>query len=193
MSTSNFSSAFPSNLHTSSYIKLTRNNHPFWKAQIVPTLQAHDLFGHVDGSLECPAKVLLDSTTGIMKANPAYASCYQKVKLILSILFSSLTEETLAHVISLDNARAVWQTLEQHFALQSQARLLQTRVQLANLKKGLSLIADYFQRAQSLSHAMAATGHPINDEDLVAYILAELSVKYIHLSHLSPLGMTPSL
>jgi hypothetical protein len=92
MSTSSSSSAFPSNLHTSSQIKLTRSNHPFWKAQIVPTLQAHDLFGHVDGSLECPAEELPDSTTGIMKANPAYASWYQKDKVVLSILISSLTE-----------------------------------------------------------------------------------------------------
>jgi hypothetical protein len=84
MSTSNSSSAFPSSHHTSSLIKLTRNNHPLWKAQIVLTLQAHDLFGHVDGSLECPAKVLPDSTTSIMKANLAYASWYQKDKVVLS-------------------------------------------------------------------------------------------------------------
>ncbi|XP_059454951.1 uncharacterized protein LOC132185156 [Corylus avellana] len=72
----------------------------------------------------------------------------------------------------------VWKTLEQHFASQSQARLLQTRVQLANLKKSSSSIADYFQRAQSLPQSMSATSHPIKDEDLVAYILPGLSMEY---------------
>jgi hypothetical protein len=46
------------------------------------------------------------------------------------------------------------------------------------MKKGATSIADYFQRAQSFAHTLAAIGQQIPDLELVLYILAGLSVEY---------------
>jgi hypothetical protein len=89
---------------STTHIKLTRENYPFWKAQIVPNLQAHDLFGHVDGSITCPPKTIHDATTDTNTVNPAFTIWYHKDKLILSAIISSLTEGTLAPVVGLDTA-----------------------------------------------------------------------------------------
>jgi hypothetical protein len=45
---------------------------------------------------------------------------------------------------------------------------------LANSHKGSLSVAEYFPKMQSLSNHMAATGKPLDDEDLVQYILAGL-------------------
>jgi len=55
---------------------------------------------------------------------------------------------------------------------------MQTKLQLATMKKGATSMADYFQRAQSFAHTLAAIGQPIPDSELVLYILAGLSVEY---------------
>jgi len=161
-----------------SHIKLTRENYPFWKTNIVPTLQAHDLFGYVDGSISCPPKTIHNATTNTDTVNPAFTIWYHKDKLILAAIISSLTGGTLAPVVGLETSREAWQTLEQHFASQSQARLMQTKLQLATMKKGATSIDDYFQRAQSFAHTLAAIGQPIPDSELVLYILAGLNVEY---------------
>ncbi|XP_043817286.1 uncharacterized protein LOC110625330 [Manihot esculenta] len=37
-------------------LKLTRENYPAWRAQIVPVLRGHNLMGYVDGSFPCPSQ-----------------------------------------------------------------------------------------------------------------------------------------
>jgi hypothetical protein len=83
--------------------------------------------------------------------------------LILAAIISSLTKGTLAPVVGLETAREAWQTLGQHFASQSQARLMQTKLQLATMKKGATSTTNYFQKAQSFAQTLAAIGQPIPD------------------------------
>jgi hypothetical protein len=42
------------------------------------------------------------------------------------------------------------------------------------LRPGTSWVAEYLAKMQSLGNDMATTGHPLDDEDLVQYILAGL-------------------
>ncbi|XP_059454274.1 uncharacterized protein LOC132184572 [Corylus avellana] len=64
------------------------------------------------------------------------------------------------------------------FASESKARVMQTRYQLATLKKGASSITDYFHKAQTLAHTLAAINEPLNDFEVVFYILVRLSTDY---------------
>jgi len=65
----------------------------------------------------------------------------------------------------------VWLTLEQLFSFQSQARII------CNLEERFSTrpIANYFQKAQSLANMLAAIGQPLQESEIVSYILAGLS------------------
>jgi hypothetical protein len=64
------------------------------------------------------------------------------------------------------------------FASQSKAHVMQSRFQLATLKKGPMSISEYFQKAQSLSHSLAFIEEPLKDSELISYILAGLGPEY---------------
>jgi hypothetical protein len=49
---------------------------------------------------------------------------------------------------------------------------------LANTHKGSLSVAEYLAKMQSLGNDMSATGKPLDDEDLVQYILAGLDEDY---------------
>jgi hypothetical protein len=63
-------------------------------------------------------------------------------------------------------------------AAQSQARVVQSRYQLATLKKGASSIFKYFQNAQTIAHTLAAVATPLQDSWFVSYVLARLGLEY---------------
>jgi hypothetical protein len=111
-------------------------------------LEGQKLFGYVDGSIACPKKFILAPTTSSSGAteilNPEYSAWYQQDKVILSSILSTLSEDILAHVVGLKTSHDVWSTLEKMFSSQSKARIMQTRCQLATLKKGALSVADYF-------------------------------------------------
>jgi hypothetical protein len=74
-------------------------------------LQAHNLFGHVDGSTTVPPMLTADAI-GIIIPNSGDSFWYHKGKLIISALISYLTEGLLLHALSLESSIAVWQTLD---------------------------------------------------------------------------------
>jgi hypothetical protein len=49
---------------------------------------------------------------------------------------------------------------------------------VSNMKKGSQTISAYFQKAQGLSHLLAAVGKPIEASELVSHILAGLGAEY---------------
>jgi hypothetical protein len=133
----------------------------------------------VDGSIICPPQFVpcpTSSTTLI--PNPEYQFWVQQDKLILSVIISILSEIVLTHDVGLHKSLDVWTTLEKMFASQSKARIMQIRLQLATLKKGDSSIADYFQKAQTLAHTLAAINEPLKESEVITYIMAGLSTDY---------------
>ena len=54
--------------------KLTRDNYPLWRAQVLPTLRGAQLHGFLDGTEEKPSKTLSDdkSESSSSKPNPEY-------------------------------------------------------------------------------------------------------------------------
>ena len=55
---------------------------------------------------------------------------------------------------------------------------MQIHYQLATLKKGNSSIADYFHQFKTLVDILAATAQPLNDFELVSFLLASLGSNY---------------
>lgn len=150
---------------------------------------------YVIGELPCPPRHIASasstSTSAAMVENLAYSTWYQQDKLILSALISSLSTNILAHVVNLKTSRKVWVALDKMFACQSKAPVMQSRFQLASLKKGAMSISDYFEKAQTLTQNLAAIGEPVKESDLVSSIFARLSVEYDSLvtnytTHLQP-------
>ncbi len=166
------------NVHHHISEKLTQENYILWQFLMVPFLEGQNLFGYVDGTIPQPPKLIPDSTSGLLITNPAHLSWFHQDRMIFSAIISTLSVETLPHVIGLTTSRDVWTTLETLFAAQSQSRILQLKQQLSNLKKGAQSVSAYFQKAQGFANLLAAIGKPIDNSELISHILAGLGVDY---------------
>lgn len=140
---------FSTNVAQSSSIKLDWNNYIFWKSQLLAVLRGHDLEGNVDGTHKCPSRMISSSSeenSSQATVNPAYNSWIKQDQLLLSWILSTLTEDVLAQVVGCVSSRDVWKTLENMFASQSKARIMQLRLHLQTTKKATLQWLNIFKR-----------------------------------------------
>jgi hypothetical protein len=160
---------------------------------MVPFLEGHNLFGYVDGTFPQPPKLVPNRTSGLLILNPDHSPWYHQDRIIFSAIISTLSVETLPHVIGLTTSREVWVTLETLFAAQSQSRILQLKQQLSNLKKDAQTVSAYFQKAQGIANLLAAIGKPVEDSELISNILLDWVLIMTPLLPLSQQGKILSL
>uniref|UniRef100_A0A803NKT0 Integrase catalytic domain-containing protein n=1 Tax=Cannabis sativa TaxID=3483 RepID=A0A803NKT0_CANSA len=163
---------FSNSLTASLTLKLDRTNFLSWKSQVVPTVIGHDL-DNLLFSNEAPLERLIN-----VVENPQFLQWRHKDQLLLSWLRSSMTEGILATVACYNTSNSVWRALEQKFASQSKARLLQLKSQLTNLQKGNMSISDYVDKIKSICDSLAIAGHPVHDFDLVLHLLNGLGPEF---------------
>lgn len=90
----------------------------------------------------------------------------------------TLSPSVLAHVVGLKYARDVWLAFECRFVSLSRSHIIQLKTQLQTCKKGSQSIADYFQKVKYIADSLVASSYPINDDDLIIYILNGLQSEY---------------
>jgi len=163
-------------------LKLTRDNYLLWRTLMLPYLEGQELLGYIIGAIQCPFQFIAttsnSTTSATIISNPAYSARILQDKLILSAILSTMFETTQTHVVNLHTSLEVWSTLEKIFSSQSKACVMQSRYQLATLKKGAPSIAYYFQKVQKLAHTLAAIDETLKDSELVSYLLAGLGSDY---------------
>ncbi|XP_031256999.1 uncharacterized protein LOC116114999 [Pistacia vera] len=77
--------------------KLTRDNHRFWKSQILFAVGAHDLEDHLTRLISCPTPFIRVQSAGptfevVKKPNPEFHLWKKTDKLLVSWLLSSISE-----------------------------------------------------------------------------------------------------
>jgi hypothetical protein len=72
----------------------------------------------------------------------------------------------------------VWSTLATNYSGASRARSMNTRVQLATLKKGGLSTIEYFNKMKALTDTLAITSQPLKDEEFISYLLVGLDESY---------------
>jgi hypothetical protein len=145
-----------------------------WQSQVLPVLRSNDLLGIVDGTEPCPPRSLTNEQ-GQSSVNPEYTIWNKKDQFILSWINATLSEAVLATVYGLNTSRQVWSALASRFTSQSRSRISHIKRQLQNLKQGSMACSDYLRTAKVWADQLAAVGRPIDDEDLISYIIGGLS------------------
>ena len=110
--------------------------------------------------------------------NPEFSAWHQHDQNVLCWINAILSPNVLAHVVGLKSARNVWLALERRFASLSQSHIIQLKTQLQTLKKGSQSIADYFQKVKYIADSLTTSSSPIDDDDLIIYILNGLPSEY---------------
>ena len=92
------------------------------------------MFGYLDGSIEAPSATFL-TADGTTKSNPTYTSWLHTDQTLLSLLYSSLTEESMSEVLGLRHSHEAWRALEVSFSHRSKTRALQLNDELQLMQR----------------------------------------------------------
>lgn len=110
--------------------------------------------------------------------HPKYSVWKKTDQLVLSILFSSISESVQRHILSSTTSHELWSSLDSLFTSNSQAKQFQGHFQLANLAQCEVSITDFFSEVRALADILASTGSPLPDQDFVTYLLTGLGPSY---------------
>jgi hypothetical protein len=160
--------------------KLGKSNHATWRTQVLATLCGARLQGYVTGKKKAPAEEIEDKVDGkkVMAPNFECEDWLAANQQVFSFLLASVSKEILVRIAMAKTAAEAWTKLVDQFTSHTRAHAISMCMALVNTRKGNLLVAEYLAKMQSIDNDMSATGKPLDDEDLVQYILARLDEDY---------------
>jgi hypothetical protein len=160
-------------------VKLDETNYLGWTSTLMPILRTHDLLSIVDGSESCPPQFVPDAEGNPTSTlNPEYYIWQKKDQFTLAWLNTTLTDKVLSTVYGLHTSRQVWSHLANCFAPKSKSRISHLKRQLQTLHQGSKSCYDYLLTAKNWADQLAVAGKPVDDEDLISYIVGGLNSSY---------------
>jgi hypothetical protein len=162
------------------YEKLSKANHAVWRAQVLTVVRGSRLTGHLTGVTPVPSMELVTKVNGKDSKVPnlVYDDWFATDQHVLGFLLSSLSREILSQITTKLMAAAAWTTLEAMLSSQMRGRTMNMRIALATTQRGNQSITEYVGKLHALADEMSATGRPLDDDELVPYILTGLDVDF---------------
>ncbi|KAL3629091.1 hypothetical protein CASFOL_026313 [Castilleja foliolosa] len=146
------------------------------KQQVWAAASGYGLEGYLTGDITAPA-TLITATDGVLTPNPEYSKWRRQDQLLVSWLLSSLTESLLITAVGLSTTSHIWRSIENVFANQNKAKVMQIRLQLQTLKKGGLSMREYLNKIKSCCDLLSAAGEKLSESDQLLYILGGLGVE----------------
>lgn len=156
-------------------IKLTPNNYPVWRKQVISTLINLELDGHITSG---PPATTLTDKEGKTTTNPDYRPWFCKDQMIFSAMLGSYLDAIQPLVSSVTTAREAWNRLNSSFASSSRSRIISLKFRLVKNPKGTRSITEYLQEMRSIVDDLALAQSPVLEEDLMVHILSQLGDDY---------------
>lgn len=156
-------------------IKLDQDNYLLWKNQLLNVIIANGFEEYIDGSHPCPSKFL---DLQRQQINPEYTLWQRINRLIMSWLYSSLTESKVAQIVSCNTAFEIWGSLERTYASTSRSRIIELRTELQNIRKDGLSADEYIFKLKSIVDKLASIGEPVTHNDQIIYLLHGLGPEY---------------
>ncbi|KAA8531008.1 hypothetical protein F0562_005702 [Nyssa sinensis] len=99
-------------------------------------------------------------------------------QIFLSTLIATLSESILSQILGYSTSRSIWVALESMLTTQSCAHVMQLNYQLAISKTIMPTVIDYFQKMRNHGETSAVVSQPLDDSEMVSYILVGLGTEY---------------
>lgn len=155
-------------------IRLNRQNYLVWKEQLESLFAIYGLQAFVEGLVPQPAKYLPGSST----LNPKFVAWTRLNGLFKNRIFASVTEEVSSHLIHKSSVDQIWFALKGAYASSASSRNMELRAQFQTTKKDGRSMPDYLQIMKSIADNLAVVGEPINNRDMILYLLEGLGPEY---------------
>ena len=156
--------------------KLTATNLIMWSRQVHSLLDGYALPGYVNGSTEIPPATVTED--GVVSTNDAYVKWKRQDQLIYSALLGAISHSVQSLLSATTTAAEIWSTLSSVYAKPSRGHILQLHHQLKQWTKGSKSIDDYLQGLTSRFDQIALLGKPLDQEDMIEYVIAGLPEEY---------------
>jgi hypothetical protein len=163
---------------------LTRENVLVWKALVIPALRGACALDLVEGRDQAPTETLEVEDANKQKTtitNPAYAAWIARDQQVLRWLVNALSPDVLAHVVELESSAETWTAINTHISASSKSRVQHLRTALVETKKGDMTADKFFSKMKAIAQELAAAGKPVDDDELVWYVLKNLGGTYNNL------------
>ncbi|KAK1613964.1 hypothetical protein QYE76_019481 [Lolium multiflorum] len=163
---------------------LTRDNALVWRALVIPALRGALVLDLVEGKEPAPDKIIKaedEKGVKVKISNPNYVSWIARDQQVLRWLLNSLSPDVLTHVIGLDTSAETWAAINTHVSTSSKSRVQHLRAALVETKKNDMSAEKYFSKMQTIAQELAAAGKPLDDDELVWYVLKNLGGAYNNL------------
>ncbi|KAJ0105533.1 hypothetical protein Patl1_18983 [Pistacia atlantica] len=141
--------------------------------QFLNLLRGHDLVGFIDGTAACLPKNIASGSL-----NPTYVVWQKKDACLLGWILASLSEKLVSITYGLETSKQIWTALQTRFSSQSRSRISHLKRQLQTLTQGNNSCSEYHENAKSLADQLTAAGKPIDDQDLISFLLGGLQSSY---------------
>ena len=113
--------------------------------------------------------------------NPEFQTWKVKDKALLSLINSTLTPQVFSLVVGNTTSREVWNTLEWRSTSTSRANILNLKLELQSLKKGLDSVNNFLQKIKIAHDKLLAVGVVVDNEELIYIVLRGLPKDFAHL------------
>ncbi|KAI5321663.1 hypothetical protein L3X38_030734 [Prunus dulcis] len=160
-----------SNVH----VKLDDTNYLQWHFQMNLLLECHGILGFVTGSHPCPPQFVVGSNSEEIEA---YKVWQLHDKALMLLLSTTLFASAISCVIGSTNAREMWLTLKERFAIITKPSIFLLKTCLYNMKKGLDSIAQYLNHIKDARDQLSCVGVHFADEDIIILALNGLPTEY---------------
>jgi hypothetical protein len=161
--------------------KLSIANHALWKMQILAVIRGVDPEGYLTRESPTPTSTIKSTYfDGKDKdvLNPAFQAWSIIDQHVLGFLLSFMTKESLSQVYACHTVSETWTVTEGNIMSATRAHIVNSRIALATTKKGELSIVNYITNMCTLGDELAIAGKPLNDNDLISYILVGLDFDY---------------
>ena len=78
----------------------------------------------------------------------------------------------------METSKQVWTALQTRFSSQSRSRISHLKRQLQTLTQSTKSCSDYLENAKNLADQLVAAGKPVDDQDLIFFLLGGLQSSY---------------
>ena len=137
--------------------------------------------GLLDGTDRMPSKTLEVEDSEQKKSiveNPAYLVWMSRDQQVLRFLLNSLSPDILSHVLGMDSTAEAWAAITGMFSTASRTKVQHLCSALNDTKKDTMTAHQYFTKMKGFASELAAAGKPLEDDELIGYLLHGLDASY---------------
>lgn len=136
--------------------------------------------GYLTGAKHAPSTEVdvKEGNKVVTKINPAYEEWVVANQQMLGFLLASVSKDILTQVVNLETVAETWSAITTMLSSQSRARALNTRLALSMTHKDNLSVTEYIGKMKTLADKMSSADKPLDDEEMMSYILAGLDNDY---------------